>query len=152
MNRTLATSILCGFITLIIVISISIGCSDDVIVEPPASLIGDYEGKYIYTLDLGATTERTLDPWSIRWRFSNSQYWLYDENDENYCICQPSGDYTLADGVELIMKEDGCAGCVFDSLKIPQGAFSLRQPGDSIIMTQIIGDVQKEIILWPATE
>ncbi len=151
MNRTLATSVLCGFITIMIVISISIGCSDDIILEPLPSLIGDYEGRYLYTENLGASNERTDDPYIIRWRFSNLNYWVYD-NGSDPCICQPSGEYLLADGVQLNMLEDGCAGCVFDSLKLPEGAFSLRQPGDSIFMTQIIGDVRKVIELWPATD
>jgi hypothetical protein len=160
MNKTFVTSIFCGLITFLIVFSFVVGCSDDIVIEPAASLLGDYQGYFEYTENYGTTNEDT-DRYKILLRFSDQNFWMWDNADSadaanGICICEPSGNYLLADDVEIETVVQGCATCVFNSDKLPNGTFSLRQPTDpntgvdSIVMTQLIGDIGKEIRLVPS--
>jgi len=128
-------------------VSVSVGLT------PLPSVLGEYEGIYAYTTDYGFSTQQTTE-YPILWRFSDQNYWCWDNSAEGEdCICEPSGEYIIADDVELTMREDGCAGCVFDPSKLPDGVFTLRQPPDpqtgqdSVVLTQIIDDIRKDIRL-----
>ena len=104
------------------------------------SLLGEYEGTYEYTTDYGLSGEHTSE-YAILWRFSDQNYWMFDNTDSadsvnGVCICEPSGTYVLAEGVEIEMEVESCGSCVFDTERLPNGAFTLRQPSDSVIMSQ----------------
>lgn len=157
MNRLMKASLFGGLVSIVVLMAIILGCSDDIVLEPLPSLLGEYEGEFQYIKDYGLDTERPPDKFPISWRFSDQYYWCWDISAEGEdCFCEPSGEYIMADGVELRMKEDGCAGCVFDSAKLPDGVFTLRQPPDprtgqdSIVLTQIVGNIRKDIKLVPA--
>jgi len=160
MNRLAKASLFGGLISVIVLVMIILGCSDDIVLEPLPSLLGEYEGEFVYYTDYGLDNERHKN-YPITWRFSDQNYWCWDASVEGEdCICEPSGEYRMADGVQLEMREDGCAGCVFDSLKLPQGAFTLRQPADprtgkdSIVLTQIdfTRNVRKDVLLVPVED
>ncbi|MFQ5452936.1 MAG: hypothetical protein ACE5D6_01965, partial [Candidatus Zixiibacteriota bacterium] len=80
-------------ICLIILMAIILGCSDDLIVEPPPSLLGDYDGRYLVTSNFGDVNSQTK-VFLITWRFSDQNYWMYD-NDPVEEFCLPFGKYTL---------------------------------------------------------
>lgn len=156
MVRKVITPVLCGLFAFTIAFAIVIGCSEDLVLEDLPSLLGNYEGRYIYITNYGSATGRQTNTYLVTWRFSDLGYWVWNDADTTISddgdICEPSGDYILADGVEMIEKEEGCAGVISDNEKNPSGIFQLRQPGDTIIMTQLQGDIYREIILWPAQD
>lgn len=142
-----------------VLLAMPLGCSRDFVVQPPLDLAGEYEGVLLYTRDLGTPSEYSVR-FPITWEFSDQNWQLWD-NAVYYCMCEPSGDYTVtegifADSIELIITEYGCGGCVFDTEKLPYGKFLLRRPSfpitsvDSLVMLQIIEGVKKEIRLVPA--
>ena len=156
MNRLTRGSLLCGLTTLLIVIAIILGCSDDIVLEPLPSLLGEYEGRYHFITKY-ETSQQQTEEFFIGCRFSDQNYWISDMDETGTnCICEASGEYVMGDNVELIQKIDGCAGvCVFDSEKLPNGLFALRRPNnpttnkDSIVMTQITGDTCRKFLLVP---
>ncbi len=110
--------------------------------EPLDSLLGTYEGQYILT-DLATDVKRVDVP--IKWVFSDLRYTLEDESST---ICSPSGEYALnGDQVNLDQKFDGSVGGVCDSDLNPLGDFSLRRPGDSLYIEQIVDQIHIEIRL-----
>ena len=120
-----------------------LSCSSDIILEPLPSLLGDYEGRYFVTENVGSTNQ-TTNEYLIKWRFSDLNYWMFDELNQG--ICTPSGSYTLTGEVDLSQEFDGQVVVCAEGDN-PKGIFSLRQPGDSVIMTQIVDDVKKELRL-----
>ena len=82
--------------------------------------------------------------YEIRWRFSDQKYWMFDDLDQG--VCTPSGDYTLTGEVELNQLTLGQVALCNESFT-PIGIFSLRQPGDSVILTQQVDDMKKEMLL-----
>lgn len=128
------------------------GCSDDIILEPLPSLLGEYDGRYEFTTNLGEPNQST-DVHLIQWKFTESFYFVIDTTTPQQ-ICTPSGEYILGNGVDFVEAEgrDGCSGIVASDEKNPRGVFSLRQPADSVILTQQLEGtgIRKNIILTPA--
>ncbi|UCG62207.1 MAG: hypothetical protein JSV52_02670 [Candidatus Zixiibacteriota bacterium] len=156
MNRLTRGSVFCGLTSILIVIAIILGCSDDIVLEPLPSLLGEYEGRYHF-ITRYETSQQVTEEYYIGCRFSDQNYWISDNSvSEADCICAASGEYVMGDNVELIQKYAPCADCVFDPEKLPVGFFSLRRPPnpttgkDSIVLTQITGDTCREILLIPA--
>ncbi|UCD63218.1 MAG: hypothetical protein JSW34_10760 [Candidatus Zixiibacteriota bacterium] len=151
MVRKITTPLICGLLTFIIVFAIVIGCSEDLVLDPLPSLLGEYEGRYYITTNYGASNART-EEFLIALRFSDLNYWMRNYEDTVTDLCEPSGDYVLADGVEFVEKEANCYGSIASEDDNPTGVFTLYQPGDSLIMVQIEGDICKEIKVTPAQE
>ncbi|UCE23935.1 MAG: BACON domain-containing protein [Candidatus Zixiibacteriota bacterium] len=114
--------------------------------QPP--LIGHYVGRYHYITDYGASGQVT-HVYLITWRFAGKNYWMNNAGSLGPFICEPRGTYVLDGTVEFIEKDDGCDEFGADPDLNPTGVFSIRQPMDSVIMTQIDGDICKEILLVP---
>jgi len=155
MNRLTRGSLLCGLISILIVITIILGCSGDIVLEPLPSLLGAYEGRYQF-ITRYETSQQLTEEYYIGCKFSDLNYWISDNStSEADCICQASGEYIMGDNVDLIQKYGTCVDCVFDPEKLPQGLFSLRRPPnpttgkDSIVLTQITGDTCRKILLIP---
>ncbi len=120
-------------------------CSDDIVLEPLDTLLGEYSGHYTLTdLSQGGTGVVKADI-PVVWIFRD---FTYELDDTTATICSPSGDYVLS-GNEINLDEsiDGNAGGVCDPSLNPFGDFSLRRPGDSLIMTQSQNDIFIEIRL-----
>ena len=91
---------LAGFMAVMLVAAIYIGCRDDVIVEPPPPLEGTYEGVYRY--------EKTGQPvveQFITWIFTTN-ICLMDldtlkqpETERNFCDIE--GRYLVGDGIDI---------------------------------------------------
>lgn len=125
----------------IVIFSFS-SCADDVILEPLDSLLGNYEGHYTLT-DLGQDVTR-IDI-GINWVFRD---FTYDLEDTSATICSPSGEYELhGSDIDLDELFEGNDGSVCDPSLNPLGNFSLRRPGDSLILTQSENDIFIEIRL-----
>ena len=133
-------------LTILIAGSLLMSCSDDIILEPLPSLLGEYEGRYLVTENVGSTSQKTSE-YLITWRFSDQNYFLKDADPNE--ICTPSGSYILTGEVDLQEADNanGCYGVVGKEEFNPRGIFSLRQPPDSVILTQQVDDTRKEIRL-----
>jgi hypothetical protein len=121
---------------------------------PISDLIGDYSGVFSYTTNLGDATETTTQ-YAIRWRFSNTNYWMYDDSEGDPVLCEPSGTYVATtDNVELTQISSGCSYSVIDPAMTPVGEFTLRQPLDSVVLFQIDSEnhIFRELRLVPATD
>lgn len=138
-------------LTVIIAGGIILSCSDDIVLEPLPSLLGEYEGRYLVTENVGTTSQKTSE-YLIQWRFTDQNYFL-KEADPNE-ICTPSGSYTLTSEVDLVEADNanGCYGVVGKEEFNPRGIFSLRQPSDSVILTQQTETMRKEIRLRRLSE
>ena len=148
MNKQVKFGLLGIFFTVLMVLGIVAGCSDDIVLEPLESLLGDYEGEYSYITNYQQSNQ-TTKKWDISWRFTDNFYFLFSDADN---LCSPSGNYVLADNVEFDETTTGCSGVISNPDINPTGVFSIRQPEDSVILTQQEGTVFKEIRLYRVTQ
>ena len=122
-------------------------CSDDIVLPPLETLLGDYTGRYIVKTDLSVGGGVTRIDQAIQWRFTDVAYNLIDTSNT---ICVPSGTYTLT-GEVVLKPADGAAGEGTQNVCTPEynpvGTFSLRQPGDSLILIQQQNDTLRELRL-----
>ncbi|MCB2230742.1 hypothetical protein KQH82_08510 [bacterium] len=135
---------------LLMLIAAYVGCRDDVFVEPPPSLTGDYEGTY--KISVPSQTDRIE---YVRWQFRADSYIMRFDTTvaENEAICCNSlGNYTLANNVDLeVIDPDldgGIAGSACDQSLVPQGVYGLDQSTAGIVfLRQVRGDTTFEIYL-----
>ena len=116
-------------------------CRDDIFLEPLPTLEGTYDGTYSVIIDRKDTSISTLEM-----RFSDQSYWFDpDNNPDNFC--KPRGTYILTGTIEMTETNDGC-NVTAKERDNPRGDFSIRRPGDSVIMLQQIPpDTLKQILL-----
>lgn len=143
-----------ALIALLVISAVSIGiitgCRDDVLVEPPESLIGRYTG--IYTLVEVANGIDTVDFRSqfIRFTFFSNSYILRwdqgptaappdDTSSTNIrYFCGSDGDYALESGVQFVVVDPSPIPAVCTQDDNPEGAFALIQSNpDTIFIIQV---------------
>jgi len=112
-----------GLILLFGVLAIFIGCAEDVFVDPPPTLTGDYTGVYIYK-----------EGKYITWRFSKNSYQnrFNDSAEQDTLFCETDGQYELVNGVNLIETSSNSTQI---TCNVEQN-FQLDQSTDSVKMTQ----------------
>lgn len=132
MRKSLGIVLLVIFVTSIIG---TIACRDDVFVEPPPSLTGDYYGWYSYKPDNQAAVEQP-----VTWRFSSNSYSMYydidSDPDSSRVFCDVQGSYELGNGVELIQERENLTQQNCNTDLNPTGFFQLDQSTDTLKMTQ----------------
>jgi len=121
-------------------------CSDDIIIPPLDSLLGEYAGHYTRTdMGQGGSSGVPLADISMIWIFRD---FTYELDDTSTTICSPSGEYVLSgDQINLEESFDGNSGGVCDPSLNPIGDFSIRRPEDSLILTQLVDEIRVEIRL-----
>ena len=133
---------------LVILVVAYVGCRDDVFVEPPPSLTGDYTGTYTITIQC-----QTPEVMFITWRFTSSSYILRRDTtvttpDNVQICCNSAGSYILGNNVELEEVNENLDQITCASEKNPQGIFGLDQSqAGRVLLRQVDGDVTREIIL-----
>ncbi len=89
-----------GFMAVMLVAAIYIGCRDDVIVEPPPPLEGTYEGVYRYE-----KTGQPVKEQFIKWIFTpNTQLMDLDtakQPESERVFCDIEGRYVVDAGIDL---------------------------------------------------
>ena len=125
------------FIFSVVAAAMLINCSSDIVIEAPLSLLGEYEGKYDIT-DLNQNRTTTFD---IEIRFSDQKYWIKDPFEN---LCEPSGFYEFSSQVTFDQENAGTTN-VCDASLNPEGTFSFRKPGDSLILTQEDSGIIRQI-------
>jgi len=131
--------------TSLILLALIIGCAADVILEPPETLEGNYEGQYILRVrNVDVTTQR------ITWIFSEDQWNLFvdiedPDFDTSFCLCEAFGQYLLEDRLRLqvdksqpksfiVNGETKCTSCNVGF--VPDGQFLMDRSTDTLVMTQ----------------
>lgn len=123
----------------------STGCRDDIFIPPPPSLLGDYEGVFIYKEGTQLPAEQT-----ITWRFTGNGYLMtLDGTEGERLFCDVAGFYTLENGVSMELTDSNRTAKTCDPTKGPAGQFALITVADTIFLRQQIGSITKEIILTP---
>jgi len=141
MSKLIRNNIVGGLAVIVSLILI-LSCSSDIVLKPLPSLLGNYDGHYS-VIDNSSGTSQTKVDLKISWTFTEKQYRL---DDTTGTICSPRGEYTLSGNVTLKQLSNG-AVTTCDSTLNPIGVFSLRQPGDSVILTQEENNIFKEVRL-----
>lgn len=115
------------------VLAFFIGCADDVFVEPPPTLTGDYVGTY--TIKEG-TQVPMEEP--ITWRFSQNSYSkrLDSTRLDSNIFCDFDGTYELENGVTLNQTNGRATVVTCDEDQNPTGFFQLDRSTDTVKMTQ----------------
>ena len=137
MKRYLSIFVLALLVTMVFATS----CRDDILLEPLPTLEGTYDGTYSVIIGRTDTSISTLEM-----RFSDESYWFDSDNSPDN-FCSPRGSYILTNSMELTETNDGC-NVTAKERDNPRGAFSIRRPGDSVIMLQQLEpDILKQILL-----
>ncbi|HEX2897796.1 MAG TPA: hypothetical protein VHP63_07085 [candidate division Zixibacteria bacterium] len=132
-----------ALLTLFVIIS---ACQDDIVIPPQPTLEGSYEGLYrVITGYQNPSAETTMS--TIEMLFSDESYFFNSENVPD-AFCDPRGDYLLsANTIELDETNRNCTQ-IAKERDNPRGTFSIRRPGDSVIMTQLLEpDTLKQFLL-----
>jgi len=136
MKKYLSIVALASLVTLVFATS----CRDDIFLEPLPTLEGTYDGTYGVIIDRTDTSISTLEM-----RFSDESYWFDSDNSPDN-FCSPRGRYVLSGTLELTETNAGCNVTATEKDN-PIGVFSIRRPGDSVIMLQQTENTLKQILL-----
>ncbi len=140
MKRYLSIVTLALMLTLVFTTS----CRDDIFLEPLPTLEGIYDGTYSVITGPNTPNEKITTS-TIEMRFSDESYWFDDDiSPDNFC--SPRGRYVLSGTLELTETNPGCNVTATEDDN-PIGEFSIRRPGDSVIMLQQTDDILKQILL-----
>ncbi len=121
------------------------GCKEDIIVEPPSGLRGNYSGIYEITDNAGSGTGSSTDWQYVDWTFSDQKFWCdaADTTLRDRITCDFSGGYEY-DGSELMLADTIVSPGTCDHDDIAVGSFSKTvKPGnqqDTLVFTQTSGD------------
>ncbi len=126
---------LVGVAFVILLLAIGMACRDDVFVEPPPTLTGDYAGFISVKPDGQTATEQP-----ITWRFSSNGFNMYWDEirdlDSTRDFCDVSGTYELENGVTLSTTDSNLTSQTCNETQVPNGFFQLDQSTDTLKMTQ----------------
>ncbi len=127
-------------LALLVTLVFATSCRDDIFLEPLPTLEGTYDGTYSVIIDRTDTSISTLEM-----RFSDESYWFDSDNSPDN-FCSPRGRYVLSGTLELTETNPGCNVTATEKDN-PIGVFSIRRPGDSVIMLQQTENTLKQILL-----
>ena len=119
-------------------------CRDDIFLEPLPTLEGTYDGTYSVITGYNTPSEE-ISISTLEMRFSDESYWFDSDNSPDN-FCSPRGGYVLTNNIEITERNDGCQVTAKERDN-PRGEFSIRRPGDSVIMLQQRLDTLKQILL-----
>ncbi len=140
MKRYLSIVALALMLTLVFTTS----CRDDIFLEPLPTLEGTYDGTYSVITAYNTQNEETSVS-TLEMRFSDESYWFDSDNSPDN-FCSPRGRYVLSGTLELSETNANCNVTATEDDN-PIGEFSIRRPGDSVIMLQQTDDILKQILL-----
>ena len=127
-------------LALLMTLVFATSCRDDIFLEPLPTLEGTYDGTYSVIIGRTDTSISTIEM-----RFSDASYWFDSDNSPDN-FCSPRGSYILSNNLVITERQPGCQVTAKETDN-PVGGFSIRRPGDSVIMLQQTDDVLKQILL-----
>jgi len=133
-----------GLAVVVALVGVFIGCADDVFVEPPPSLIGDYVGTYSFKVGNTPAVEQ-----EVNWRFTTATYTMRVANTSTDTIsCNCAGDYVLENNVELVQITPVLDPFTCDQGRNPQGVFGVdRSKVDTVFLRRVSADTTQELTL-----
>ena len=131
-------------LALLVTLVFATSCRDDIFLEPLPTLEGTYDGTYSVITAYNTQNEETSVS-SLEMRFSDESYWFDSDNSPNN-FCSPRGRYVLSGTLEFSETQAGCNVTATENDN-PIGVFSIRRPGDSVIMLQQTENTLKQILL-----
>jgi hypothetical protein len=150
-------------ISLVVAVSIVLAwaasCRKDVYVEPPPSILGNYKGTYCYNEDDNNPLTTDLDTCqAVKVTFNLSGWIMYMDADVTpdsaRMSCDCRGDYTLENGVQMIIGDDSKDSnltnqvCTYGWL--PGGSYQLlRNQSESceLLLQQSVADAVKNVTI-----
>ncbi len=123
-------------------------CAKDIVVSPPSSLRGVYEGTYTRVKGYSSGSGQITDDEYIEWTFTDYKFYCdaIKENLKPRFACDCFGNYNTESGIALTHVEIKPQVC--DPEDSPKGNFSLsrfesEEGKDSLVLEQL--DVSKDI-------
>lgn len=152
-------------VLLAVVLAIAVSCRKDIFVPPPPSIVGTYRGVYSYSEDDHNPLTDNLDTSQYVKVIFKVDSWLMNIDgaktpEDKRMACDCNGDYTLDNGVQLVLVDSNSTNkvCTYDWL--PNGAFQLIQDETdslcSVQLTRIYEDaarnltITKKFCLYPS--
>ncbi len=140
-------------------------CRKDIFVPPPPSIIGTYRGVYEYSEDDHNDLTTDLDTSQFVKVIFKADTWIMNIDgartpEDKRMACDCNGDYSLENGVQLILIDSNSTNkvCTYDWL--PFGSFQLIQEENdslcSVKLTRIYNDdnrnltITKKYCLYPS--
>lgn len=127
-----------------------LSCREDVFVEQPKSLAGDYDGIYYYRLNDPLNPNQRPDSQFVRWKFTTAGYnfTLDADKQPDRRFCDAFGTYELTDALLMEQVRGNSTNQTCDSTRNPFGRFViLEQTDERVRIVQTEGIVTKEVIL-----
>jgi hypothetical protein len=148
-----------------IVLAWAASCRKDIFVPPPPSIIGTYRGVYEYTEDDNNPQTSNLDTSQFVKVIFKGDTWLMNLDEARTpasarMACDCNGDYTLENGVQMVLIDSNSTNKVCTYSWLPSGSFQLIQEETdslcSVRLTQISNDllrnltIRKTLCLYPS--
>jgi hypothetical protein len=147
------------YLAALIIIILLLGCAKDIIVKPPNTPKGVYNGLYTVITNYGSSSGATTrDQW-IEWTFTDYKFYSKatktDLKPQEFC--DVSGNYSITSNITL---SDTLVSVDFTCTHsdVPSGSFSYRTKAgvdggpDSAFMEQLEGTTKKIIVLERVTQ
>ncbi len=140
-------------------------CRKDIFVPPPPSIIGTYRGVYEYSEDDHNDLTTDLDTSQHVKVIFKADTWIMNidaaaTSEDKRMACDCNGDYTLENGVQVILVDSNSTNKVCTYSWLPSGSFQLiQEESDSLCkvrLTRIYNDdirnltITKRFCLYPS--
>ena len=152
-------------VLLAVVLAFAASCRKDIFVPPPPSIIGTYKGIYEYSEDDHNPLTPPFDTGQYVKVIFKADTWIMNIDgaktpDDARMACDCNGDYTLENGVQLVLVDSNSTNkvCTYDWL--PNGSFQLIQEEldtlCTVKLTRIYSDdirnvtITKQLCLYPS--
>lgn len=120
-----------------------IGCRDDVFVEPPPSLTGTYTGIYSFLKTRSGGSDTLVDKGQyVIFQLNNGDFFMtwdssiatpiLPDTEAVRNFCDVEGEYTLENGIQLLVTDPNRTKQVCTESEVPDGDFSLNQSSDTM--------------------
>lgn len=144
-------------VALSIVLAWVAGCRKDIYIDPPPTIVGKYKGTYSYREDDHNELTPNIDTSQfVKVTFTADTWLMYldaaktPEKDRMACDC--NGDYTLENGVQLVLVDSNSTNKVCTYGWLPAGAFQLiRNQADTLcplLIQQAFDDVKTNLRIY----
>jgi hypothetical protein len=152
-------------VLLAVVLAWAGSCRKDIFVPPPPSIVGTYRGVYEYSEDDHNPLTADLDTGQAVKVIFKVETWIMNLDvaktpEDKRMACDCNGDYTLENGVQLILVDSNSTNKVCTYSWLPDGAFQLIQEENdslcSVQLTRIYDDaarnltITKKLCLYPS--
>ena len=136
MKRVAGLVMILGLLGALVLIA---SCRDDIILEEPDTIKGDYAGTITYKVGSQIPEEQP-----VIWRFTDIAFTMWYDKDTDIQqqgeaasrkFCDVQGEYSLGSGVDIDTSYT-IRGPICDETRNPSGSFQLDRSTDTLKMVQ----------------